>query len=50
LSYFLDLDSKHFGNSDIRDELKRRNCTLIPGFDGGLEHIRRHLSEPSSPA
>jgi hypothetical protein len=44
VSCFLNRD-KHFANPVIRSELERHNCTLIPGFDGGLARIRNHLAK-----
>lgn len=44
-SCFLNRNSKDFDDPRIVDELRRRNCTLIPRFDHGLEHVRKHLGK-----
>lgn len=33
-----------FGDPEIADELKRRRCKFLPGFETGLQYIRRPLS------
>ena len=33
-----------FGDPEIAGELKRRRCKFLPGFENGLQYIRRPLS------
>jgi len=42
-SCFLNRNSKDFDNPDIKTELGRFNCTLIPRFDDGYKFISNRL-------
>jgi predicted nucleic acid-binding protein len=41
---FLNRNTRDFDDPDMVGELRALNCRLIPGFDGGLEFVRRSLS------
>jgi predicted nucleic acid-binding protein len=42
---FLNRNTRDFDDPDMIGELRALNCRLIPGFDGGLEFVRRSLSQ-----
>jgi predicted nucleic acid-binding protein len=46
-SCFLNRNTKDFDDSVIRGWLKQRRCTLLGGFESGLQYIRARGSQPS---
>ena len=47
---FLNRNSKDFDDPDIVEELKKKNCKLLPRFDSGYDYIRRFGSSNNQSA
>lgn len=49
-SCFLNRNSKDFDDPDIVEELKRKNCKLLPRFDSGYDYVQRFSSSTNQSA
>jgi len=49
-SCFLNRNSKDFDDPDIVEELKRKNCKLLPRFDSGYDYVQRFGSSTNQSA
>jgi predicted nucleic acid-binding protein len=45
-SCFLNRNSRDFDDPDIVEELRNKNCKLLPRFDSGYDYIRRFSTSP----
>jgi predicted nucleic acid-binding protein len=48
LSCFLNRNSRDFDDPDIVEELRNKNCKLLPRFDSGYDYIQRFSSSSDS--